>query len=173
MGWRLIAADNRACLEIIEFIIALLVCMSFKDLSSREDWSSGQWTNQSLPENLHATYFLFDAGLVLFLSSKLSVCSLVLSNQKHKLEIASWPDSRGHLCLDRWNPLSVLQSHCVDLKMHVLQHSREAKLFCKVRTFYFSRKTNRNNRSFPISHYWSREKPPQQACERPPEITWV
>lgn len=148
--------------------------MDFKDLSScEEDWSSGCWANWGLSENLHATDFLFDAGQVPFPSFKLSVCSLVLSNQEDKLEIVSWPDSRGHLCLDRWNPLSVLQSHCVDFKMHVLQHSREVKLFCKERTFYFSRKTNMNNRSFPISYYWSREKPPQRACERPPQIIWV
>lgn len=148
----MIAADIGAGLEVVEFIIALLASIAFKHLYSCEgDWSSR--AIRGLSENLHATDFLFDAGQVPFPSFKLSVCSLVLSNQKDKLEIASRPDSRGHLCLDRWNALSVLQSHCVDFKMHVLQHSREVKLFCKVRTFYFSRKTNMNNRSFPISHY--------------------
>lgn len=157
----------------MEFITALLASIAFKDLAlCEDDWSSGCWDSWELSEDLHATDFLPDAGQVPFLSFKLSVCSLVVSNQ-HELEIVSWPDSRGHLCLDRWNPLSVLQSHCVDFKMQVLQHSREVKLFCKVRTFYFSRKTNMNNRSFPISHYWSREKPPQRACERPPQIIRV
>ena len=159
---------------MVEFVIALMASIAFKYLSlCEEDWSSGCWANWGLSENLHATDFLFDAGQVPLPCFKLCVSSLVLSNQKDKLEIVSWPDSRGHLCLNRWNPLSVLQSHCADFKMHVLQHSREVKLFCKVRTFYFSCKTNMNNRSFPILHYWSREKPPQRACERPPQITWV
>lgn len=164
----------RVPLERMELFIALLTPIVFKNPVSREeDWSSGCRANWGLSENLHATDFLFDAGQVPFPSFRLSACSLVLSIQKDKAKIVSWPDSRGHLCLDRWNPLSVLQRHCVDLKMHVLQHSREVKFFCKVRTFYFSRKTNMNNRSFPISHYWNREKPPQRACERPPQITWL
>lgn len=75
---------------MVEFIIALLASIVFKDLSScEEDWSSGCSANRDLSENLRATHFLFDAGQVPFPSFKLSVCSLVLSNQKDKLEIAS------------------------------------------------------------------------------------
>lgn len=73
---------------MVEFIIALLASVAFKDLSSCEgDWSSR--AIRGLSENLHATDFLIDAGQVPFPSFKLSACSLVLSNQKDKLEIAS------------------------------------------------------------------------------------
>lgn len=168
------STDTGVLLRRMEYTVALLTPIDFKNLvSCEEDWSSGWWTNWGLSENLHATGFLFDVGQVPFPSFRLSVCGLVLSIQKDKVKIASWPDSRGHLCLDRWNPLSVFQRHCVDLKVHVLQHSREVKFFCKVRTFYFSCKTNMNNHSFPISYYWNRDKPSQRACERPPQIIWV
>lgn len=151
---RLIAEDTGKDLEMVGFILDLYGFIAFKALSSyKEDKSSASWTNWRLSENPCATDFLFDAGWVPVPSFKLRICSLVLSNQKDRLVIVSWPDSGGHLCLDRWNLLSVLQSHCVDFSMLVLQHSREVKLFCKVRTFYFSRKTNMNNCSFPISLY--------------------
>lgn len=42
VGWRLIGADIGAGLEMMEFIIAPLASIAFKDISScEEDWTSG------------------------------------------------------------------------------------------------------------------------------------